>query len=139
MGLIKYYNYEDGELFIFDEFVINQVKEGVVIEPEHNDLLNDIIKRDFKGKNMIYISNRVKSYSVNPLVYPETEKIPNLIGIGLIPKTQLMKKSAEYERQFYDKPYEIFDGLSAAIEWAHELLSKTKNATEAKVKKNKEH
>lgn len=124
MGMIKYYDYEDGELFIFDEFVINQVKEGVIIEPAHNDLLNEVIQENFSGETMVYISNRVKSYSVNPMVYSEAEKIPNLIAIALIPKTNVMRRSAEFERQFYDKPYEIFNSLSRAIIWAHEILQK---------------
>lgn len=122
MGIIKYYNFDDFELFVFDEFIINQIKEGVNIQPKHNDILNDIIQKNFSGKNMVYISNRVKSYSVNPLIYPETEKIPNLVAIALIPKTKIMRRSAEFERQFFDKPYEIFDNLSDAVEWAHKLL-----------------
>ena len=111
MGIIKYYNYEDLELFVFDEFIINQIKEGAVIQPDHNNIINDTVKKHFSGKNMVYISNRVKSYSVNPLIYAETEKIPNLVAIALIPKTKLMRRSAEYERKFFDKPYEIFDNL----------------------------
>lgn len=122
MGTIKYYNLEDSELFIFDEFVINQVKEGVVIEPKYNDLLNECIQKHFTGQNMVYISNRVKSYSVNPLIYPETEKIPNLIAIAMIPDTDLMRKNAEFEREFYDKPYEVFERLSDAIKWAHQMV-----------------
>lgn len=122
MGIIKYYNFEDSELFIFDEFIINQIKEGVTIHPDHNDTLNDVVQRHFSGKNMVYISNRVKSYSVNPLIYPETEKIPNIIGIAIIPKTAIMRKNAEYERRFYDKPYEIMEGLSEAIAWAHTII-----------------
>lgn len=130
MGIIKYYNFEDGELFVFDQFIINQIKEGVVIQPEHNDILNDAIQRHFSGKNMIYISNRVKSYSVNPLTYSETEKIPNLIAIAIIPRTKLMRRNAEYEKKFFEKPYEIFDNLSNAIEWAHELLAKLKDTSQ---------
>ena len=127
MGIIKYYNYEDLELFVFDEFIINQIKEGAVIQPDHNNIINDTVKKHFSGKNMVYISNRVKSYSVNPLIYAETEKIPNLVAIALIPKTKLMRRSAEYERKFFDKPYEIFDNLSNAMEWAHKLLLKLKD------------
>lgn len=124
MGIIKYIDLEDSEVFIFDEFIINQVKEGVVIEPKHNDLLNDLVQEFFSGKNMVYISNRAKSYSVNPLIYTETKKIPNLIAIAVIPKTIAMRKSAEYERSFYDKPYKIFDGLKDAIIWVEAFLSK---------------
>ena len=123
MGIIKYYNFEDFEVFVFDEFIINQVKEGVVVQPKHNDILNDTVQRHFSGKNMVYISNRVKSYSVNPLIYPEAEKIPNLVAIALIPKTKLMRRNAEYEREFFDKPYEIFDTLSEAIQWSHKLIN----------------
>lgn len=122
MGIVKYYDFKDSEAFVFDDFIINQVKEGVVIEPKHNDLLNECIKKHFSGKKMVYISNRAKSYAVNPLIYPEAEKIPNLVAIALIPKTPLMRKNAEYEREFYDKPYEIFDDLCSAIEWSHSLL-----------------
>ncbi|MCK0125569.1 hypothetical protein MWU76_14345 [Gelidibacter sp. F2691] len=124
MGIIKYYDFKESEAFIFDGFIINQVKEGAVIEPKHNVLLNNCIKKHFSGKNMVYISNRAKSYAVNPLIYPKAEKIPNLVAIALIPKTQLMRKNAEYEREFFDKPYEIFDNLSGALDWAHSLLEK---------------
>lgn len=123
MGIIKYYNFEDSEVFIFDDFIINQVKESVVIETHHNDILNDVVQKHFSGKNMVYISNRVKSYSVNPLIYPEAEKIPNLIAIAIIPKTAVMRRNAEYEQEFFDKPYEIFDNLSDAIKWVQRLLT----------------
>ena len=126
MGIIKYYNYEDFELFVFDEFIINQAKEGVILQPEHINIIDSLIKKHFRGQNMVYILNRVKSYSVNPLIYQETEKIPNLIAIALVPKTKLMRRNAEYEREFFNKPYEIFNTISAAIEWTHILLSQIK-------------
>ncbi|OBX26284.1 hypothetical protein LX77_01830 [Gelidibacter algens] len=127
MDIIEYYNFEVSEAFVFDEFIINQFKEGVIVEPKYNDLLNDCIKKHFSGKKMVYISNRAKSYSVNPLIYKEAEKIPNLIAIAIIPKTDIMRKNAEYELKFYDKPYEIFDNLTNAIEWAHSLIAKTES------------
>lgn len=132
MGIIKYINLEDCEVFIFDEFIINQVKEGVVIEPKHNDILNDIVQEFFSGKNMVYVSNRAKSYSVNPLIYPEAEKIPNLIAIAMIPKTTTMRKNAEYEKKFYEKPYEIFDGLKEAIKWVDRIISESAQLGEPK-------
>ncbi|RXJ50773.1 hypothetical protein [Gelidibacter gilvus] len=131
MGIIKYYNFEDSEVFIFDEFIINQVKEAVVIEPHHNDIFNEVVQEHFSGKSMVYISNRVKSYSVNPLIYPEAEKIPNLIAIGIIPKTALMRRNAEYEQKFFHKPYEIFDNLRDAIVWVHKIMSDTKNNSDS--------
>lgn len=122
MGLFQYYNLPRAELFVFDEFLVCQIREGENIHPEHNKNLNAIIQKHFLGKNIVYISNRVKSYSVDPLTYVETEKIPNLVAIAMVPETEAMRKNAEYERNFYDKPYEIFDTLSEAIQWVHKIL-----------------
>ncbi|MGB3608496.1 MAG: hypothetical protein WA775_11465 [Psychroserpens sp.] len=123
MGIIKYYSLEEAELFIFDEFIINQIREGVLVETNHKQILDQIIQRHFTGKKMVYISNRAKSYAVNPLIYPEAEKIPKMIAIAMIPHTETMRKNAEYERKFYDKPYEIFKNLPDAINWAHNIMA----------------
>lgn len=124
MGMIHYYNMHDGEVFVFDEFLICQIEEGVNITPEHTEVLNQIIKKHFQGKNLVYISNRVNSYSVDPITYKETEIIPNLIAIAIVPDNETMKKNAQYERYFYGKSFEIYDNLSKAIEWSHEIITK---------------
>lgn len=122
MGMFHYYSLPRAELFIFDAFLVCQIREGMEIHPEHNQKLNEIIQRHFTGKNIVYISNRVNSYSVDPLTYVETEKIPNLIAIAMVTETPIMKQNAEYERNFFDKPYEIFDSLSEAIQWVHNII-----------------
>lgn len=122
MGLFHYHNLEDSEVFIFNDFLINQIKEDAFIEERHNEKLNDLIQNYFSGKNIAYISNRYNTYSVNPLVYRETEKIPNLVAIAIIPDTLSMRRSAEFEKEFYDKPYGIFNTLSEAIQWVHTII-----------------
>ncbi|MFV0564509.1 MAG: hypothetical protein ACK5NB_01615 [Flavobacteriaceae bacterium] len=122
MGIIKYYDCIDFEIFIFDNYVINQIKEGIDIQPEHNNALNLIIEENFNGKSLVYISNRVNSYSVNPLIYPKMKDIPNLLAIAIVLKNDAMKKNAEFERRFFNKPYEIFNSLTQAIIWAEKML-----------------
>lgn len=122
MAIFHYYNLASSEVFIFDNFLINQIKEGIVIEPKHKEILNDIIQKHFNGNNMAYISNRVQSYAVNPMTYKEVEKIPNLVGIAIISKNEAMRKSAEYEKKFYNKPYEVFNKLSDAFIWVHRII-----------------
>lgn len=117
-----YYNFPETEMFVFDEFLICQVREGAEIQPDHNIQLNEIIQKHFSEKKLAYISNRINSYSVDPLTYVGTEKIPNLVAIAMIPQTGIMRRSAEFESDFYDKPYEIFNNLSDAIAWVHSIL-----------------
>lgn len=122
MGLIHYYNISHAEVFVFDNFLIKQVKEGVTIDLEETQELRQILKKHFKGKNMAYISNRVTSYSVNPLVYKEVEKMSNLVAIAVIPNNLKMRQSAEFEKQFFNKPFEIFNNLTDAINWVEKIV-----------------
>ncbi len=122
MGIINYYNISHAEVFVFDDFLIKQVKEGVKIDLEETEELKLILEEHFKNKKMAYISNRVTSYSVNPLVYKEVEKMSNLVAIAIIPKDETMRQSAEFEKQFFNKPFEIFENLSDAIQWVQKII-----------------
>ena len=124
MGIFKYINQEHAEVFIFDDFIIKQVREGYVINKEHNDQLKSYLKTNFKDRKVAYISNRIVSYSVDPLIYKEAEKIPNLVAIAVIPGNQKMRDNAEFEKQFYNKPYGIFDNLTDAIAWVSTIIKK---------------
>lgn len=120
--MFHYYNSNYAEIFIFDDFLIKQIKEGVVITPEHNKELKKLISKHFKDKNIAYISNRVESYTVDPMVYKEAVKIPNLVAMAIIPSTENMRANAEFEKIFYNKPYGIFENLTDAIKWVHSII-----------------
>lgn len=126
MSFFQHYNLPFSEVFVFDEFLIAQINEGELITPEHNETLNEVIQKHFLGKDLVYISNRVNSYAVDPLAYVEAQKIPNLVAMAIIPRCETMRKSAEYEKDFYDKPYGIFNTLSEAIIWTHKILHEHK-------------
>ncbi|MDH7914008.1 hypothetical protein [Winogradskyella sp. SYSU M77433] len=124
MGIFKYYDIGHAEVFVFDDFLIKQVKEGVIIDLKETDALKEVLEENFKGRNVAYISNRMTSYSVNPLVYKEIENISNLVAIAIIPNNHLKKSNAEYEKQFFKKPFGVFDSLDEAIKWVHHIISK---------------
>ncbi|WP_053991341.1 STAS/SEC14 domain-containing protein [Mangrovimonas sp. TPBH4] len=123
MGMFYYYDFPNAEILVFDDFLVVQIREGADIHPKHNEKLNEIVETHYSGKHFVYISNRVNSYSVDPLTYVETEKITNLIGIAIVTDARIMRKNAEYEKNFFDKPYKIFNTLSEAIQWAHKILT----------------
>ncbi|WP_299117308.1 hypothetical protein [uncultured Winogradskyella sp.] len=127
MGFFHYYNSGHAEIFVFDDFLIKQIKEGESIDKEETEVFKAVLETHFQNKNMAYISNRMTSYSVNPLVYKEAEKISNLVAIAIIPANSKMRANAEYESQFYNKPFGIFDNLSEAIKWVHKIIEKENN------------
>ncbi len=120
--MFHYYDLECAETFVFDEFLINQIRSGVTVTPEHNKMLKEIIDNHFMNKPVVYISNRINSYSVDPLTYLATSKIFNILGMAVIAKKDMVKNNALFEGNFYGKPFEVFDTLSDAVAWAHKLI-----------------
>lgn len=123
MGIFRYYDLEISEVFIFDNFFINQIREGVVVTPGHNETVRAVIDEHFTNRKVVYISNRHFSYTVDPLTYMGTSEIHNLIAIAIVSEEPLKRTIAEYESQFYNKPFKVFKTLSEAIEWVHQIFN----------------
>ena len=110
------------DMFIYDNYTVVVMNEGVNITPEHNDILINVVDTYFKGKKFVYISHRLNSYSVDPSIYFETSKIKNLAGFAVVSNDYKAKSNAEIEKLFLDKPFEIFNTLEEAIEWVKFLV-----------------
>lgn len=122
MSMFQYYSFPHCEVFIFDDFLVTQIREGVDIKPEHNQDLRDIIDLHFLNKNVVYISNRYFSYAVDPLTYLGTSKIHNLLAIAIVAQDDIKKTNAELESLFYKKKLEIFPTLSEAMAWVQNVI-----------------
>jgi hypothetical protein len=124
MSVINYYDLGYAQVFIFKNYLINQIKDGVQVNLDHVEVLRKMIQENFGERKMVYISNRNQSYSVDPLVYPQVARIHNLVGMAIVTKTQVNKTNAEFEKMFYNKEFGIFETLEESIIWAAELISK---------------
>lgn len=122
--MLYYYDLDISEVFIHENFLINQIKEGKHIEPKHTEILQNVIDKHFSKRHLIYISNRINSYSVNPLSYTLAASIENLVAIAIVAITEEGKKAARFEKDFYSKPFSIFSSLTEAIAWTHKELER---------------
>ncbi|RMA58909.1 SpoIIAA family protein [Ulvibacter antarcticus] len=119
---LKVLDTEIGEIKIYDNLIIMEGKEdslfsfrtGIFI------LLNLISQVGIRP--VVYISNRVNNYSVDPNDYKYLEMIPNLKGIAVVSYSDWAKNAAKLEKRFYKKPFETFGSLDEAKEWASSLL-----------------
>lgn len=66
--VLKELNYEHGDVYIFNDFLVSENKQGITYTWENGvKVINDVV--DFFGKrgnNLVYISNRINSYAVKP-------------------------------------------------------------------------
>lgn len=118
MNQLRYYDLGYSEVFVFEHYLVNQIKDGVVVNQEHVEVLQNMITRHFFDRDLIYIANRINSYSIDPLIYREVAEIENLKGLAIVVNSDMKMKTAMYEKQFYTRPYEVFYTMNEAIIWA---------------------
>ena len=81
--LIKKYDLDIGSFYFYRNFVIGEIKEGIITTHENSKELFKLGK-EYYGLTtpFVYISNRVNSYSFDPTGHYKSMKIfPNLKGL----------------------------------------------------------
>ncbi|MUP45786.1 hypothetical protein E0K83_08510 [Gramella sp. BOM4] len=109
-----------GSVTVQDQILIAKLNEGVTFDVANNKKLLDLGQEVFNNTNYGYISHRVNSYAVDPLVYFESAKVENLKAIAVVSDSEITRRNAEQvERKFYkDKNcFAVFENLDEAIEW----------------------
>lgn len=126
MNALRYYDLGYTEVFVFENYLINQIKEGQTVIVNHAKVLSAMIDKHFPDRDMIYIANRVNSYAVDPLVYLKVSEIKNLKALCIVAASQIKRNTALYEKQFCTKPFEIFTTMNDAIVWSTKQLKALK-------------
>lgn len=117
--------FEFGEIRVFNNFVVVVMKEGITVKPEHNDDLVSISKEYFKNKPFGYITYRINSYAVDPMVYLKTSNIKNLVAFAVVCEDGLKTSNMEVEKMFLKKPFKQFSNLDDAKIWVLNLVQKS--------------
>lgn len=111
-----------GTVYFYENFVIVEANEGALLS--YSTSFQILLKglQIMKNRPLVYIANRINSYSVNPTDFKYLEEVPTLKGIALVHHTEESKVNASYESTFFNKPIESFDSLEDAYYWAQDLL-----------------
>lgn len=109
-----------GEVTIHENILIAKLHEGVLFDVENNKKLLELGREIFQGNDYGYISYRVNSYAVDPMVYLESANTPALKAIAVVSENQMTRQNAMIvERKFYknNNSFEVFESLDEAIDW----------------------
>ena len=108
---------------IYKDYMLTVMNEGITVSPEYNALLTEIAEHHFRNTTpFVYITHRINSYAVNPAVYRETSKIPNLVGFAVVSKNPIQKQQTKVEKVFFDKAFQDFETLDEALAWKDKLI-----------------
>lgn len=112
-------NLDFGKVWFKGNILIAELNEGILFDVENNRKLLEIGKEVFSNKPYGYISHRIHSYAVNPMVYLESANTENLKAIAVVTTNETCKNNTLLERQFYKEAnsFEVFDSLENAFNW----------------------
>lgn len=124
-----------GTFYLFESFVVGEIKEGVLFSWEHQakelvEYLSDLY--DQNGKGLVYISNRVHQYSINPSDWLKFYKEKyHLCGYAVVNyrNTNGVINSI-FEKLFMRNKIQSFNSLENAVYWATELCELNKSKIE---------
>lgn len=108
-----------GTVTFLDNIQIAELNEGILFDIPHNRELLSLARERFDNKPYGYISNRVNSYSVNPMIHLESANVPNLVAIAIVSDNEVVKQNSIIEKQFFrnSSSFEVFKSLEEAVNW----------------------
>lgn len=113
------YHLDIGSVTMFENYLVTEFKEGVLLDALNYQYLASLIKDHFEHLDTFgYISNRLNAYAVVPTALMNTEpfNIPNA-KVAIVSYNETSKKSSIFESNFYPFKPEIFDNLPNALAW----------------------
>lgn len=105
--------------------IVTECNEGVLLDVQKNRKVLELAGEVFDNGSFGYISNRINSYAVDPMVYRESAAHPQLTAIAVVSDSELARNSAKLEKQFYTNknPFNIFSSLEEAKDWIREIMA----------------
>ncbi|WP_224483182.1 hypothetical protein [Robertkochia aurantiaca] len=110
-----------GKLILRPYAVIAEIYEGSIIEEQQAFTICQVLNEFYQGEPYCYISNRLYSYSFNPILYKSTiNKLDNLVGFSVVSSSPARGMIRSIEKMFINKKITYYDTLDEALEWAKE-------------------
>lgn len=120
-----------GEFMLYENYVIGIINEGVVFSKKEHEVLMEICSEQYKNSPFGYISNRIHSYTIDPMIYMNMSTHDNFIAIAVVcNNNKMIEQISKIEELFFDKHFEHFDNLNTAQEWVSMLVVFQKEVSE---------
>lgn len=110
-----------GDFEFYKGYFIGRIDAGVNAGPEFVDALSDLIKKHLPGQSIVYISDRVHSYSFDPVATMDLISRNNICYAGVVIHNPKQKKYYSFEESFIEGiSMCCFSSLDEAVIWAQQ-------------------
>lgn len=113
-----------GEFEFYEGYFIGRIFEGVNAGSQFVDALTRLIQKHSKGLPVIYISDRVHSYSLDPVATMDLIERNRIRYAGVVTYTHQQNHIYRYEvKSIKGAELHSFPDLNAAVSWARGLVA----------------
>ena len=124
--LIAEHHLEFGNFRFYPNIMVCEFTEGIHVS-KGNALETIQLAQKVFGDEIpfISISNRLNSYSIDPVGYGEVATVfPNFRGMAIVSQSKYRQMLNALQKYFFKKPIGLFHTLEGAFVWSYELLEK---------------
>ncbi len=112
-----------GEFEFFDGYFIGRIDDGVNVGSDFVDALSELIHKHYLDRPIIYISDRVNSYSLDPVATMDLIERNNIRFAGVVVYTLQQRSVYSFEEHIIEGITMCdFVSLDAALTWAKQKL-----------------
>lgn len=113
-----------GCYFLFDNYFIIEVNEGVHLDIDKLNILLESIRSNYTNhKKLAFITNRVYCYSIDPVLWSYCDKDDTmLIAACIVTYRKSTLFNANIEKQMAEIPIEPVSSLEEAFNWVQALV-----------------
>ncbi|MEW7277136.1 hypothetical protein ABW636_00905 [Aquimarina sp. 2201CG1-2-11] len=114
---MKHFSNEFCELELFEHYVVVTIQENVNFTLEKATVIRDKLRKYYKSKHFILISNRKFNHTVSYDIYKHGA-LSNMKGIAIVSTNCEERNKALKEQPLYGKSFTFFDSVEDAKSWA---------------------
>ena len=114
---MKHFSNEFCELELFEHYAVVTIQENVSFTLQKANIIRDRLRKYYKSKHFILISNRKFNHTVSVDIYKQGA-LPNMKGIAIVSTNCEERDKALKEQLLYGKSFTFFDSVEEAKSWA---------------------
>lgn len=114
-----------GNYYLFEKFFVAELNEGIHLDWDKVKLISEELIA-FYGENpkLIFISNRINGYSIEPQNWVRLEEEYNIMfASAIIVYNKPSSLSVSLEKHFAENNIKQFSSIKEAIDWANQLTA----------------
>lgn len=111
-----------GKIQVFDNYMVSIFDEGATLTLERAYQIIGISEIHFRDKAFGFISNRINSYAIDPIVYTYLRELENLKAFAIVSSKEVDMHNFNIEKMFFKKPMKFFIEYQNGLDWVRRRL-----------------